>query len=641
MTRSKTNVLLAGGLLVLAGMVAYHNSFSVPLLFDDLPAIERNASLRHLGDALSPPLDAAGATGRPLVNLSLAINFALGGLEVRGYHVFNLIVHLLAGLVLFGVVRRTLLLPRIRPAAPEGENGELRSAALPVALGIALLWVVHPLQTESVVCVIQRTELLVGLFYLLTLYCFIRSVGSTTPRRWQAAVIASCLLGVASKEVIATAPLIAFLYDRAFVAGTFREAWRLRGRFHLGLAATWLVLAGLIMTSGHRTGTVGFGFGMTSWEYLLTQCRAIVLYLKLSVWPHPLVLDYGYGKVSGLSAVLPQALLLVALALATVWASWRRFAAGFLGAWVFVILGPSSSVVPLTTQTMAEHRMYLPLAAVMALAVVGLHRGLGRRALAVTLGLAVIFSAATIARNSDYRDTLTIWSDTVAKWPKNARAQTNWGNALARLHHPAEAMPHFAEAILLDATYSEAHHNLGLALLESDRPAEAIRHFIDAARLRPTDSDAQLNWGHALAKLERMPEATEHYAKAAALAPENPEVLAFHGWALLLSARPAEAIPSLEKALRLQPDRSDAHLDLANAYVQSGRFADALPHYDATDRLKPGETGVHYNWGVALMRARRPGEAAAQFDAALKIKPDDPEARAMLARARQESAAGR
>ncbi len=640
MTRSETNVLLAGGLIVLAGVAAYHNSLSVPLLFDDLPAIARNASLRHLGDALSPPPDAAGAVGRPLVNLSLALNYAVGGLEVGGYHIFNLLVHLLSALALFGVARRTLRLPP--PTLPVAAGTDLekrRAAALPMAFGIALLWTVHPLQTESVVCVIQRNELLVGLFYLLTLYGFIRSVTSPSPGRWQAVSIASCLLGVASKEVIATAPLLVLLYDRTLVAGSFRTAWQVRGRYYAGLAATWILLLILIAGSGHRTGTVGFGFGMTSWEYLLTQCRAIVIYLQLSVWPAPLVLDYGYGKVSGLTAVLPQALLLLALAVATVWANWRHRVLGLLGAWLFVILGPSSSIVPLTTQTIAEHRMYLPLAAVITLVVIGLHRWLGQRALVATLGLAVVCSAVTVRRNTDYRNALTIWSDTAVKWRGNARAQTNWGNALARLNRPAEAMPHFAEAILLDPSYSEAHHNLGLALLESHRPADAIPHFADAARLRPSDPDAHFNWGHALAKLERLPEAAEHYAKAAALAPANPEFLAHLGWALLLCGRTAEAIPPLEQALRLQPNLADAHLDLANAFVQSTRFNEAVIHYEAADRLKAGDAGIHYNWAVALLRLGRPAEAIPHFEATLRLTPDDAQARAMLARARQESAA--
>jgi len=157
---------------VLAGLWAYSNTFSAPFFFDDVPAIVDNPSIRHLGaigEVLSPSgSDGSGVAGRPLVNLSLALNYAWGGLDVRWYHAFNLIVHLLAGLTLFGIVRRTL-----------DRRGNIQSVAL--AWVIAVIWTVHPLLTESVTCVIQRTESLMGLFYLLTLYCFIRGLGGARP----------------------------------------------------------------------------------------------------------------------------------------------------------------------------------------------------------------------------------------------------------------------------------------------------------------------------------------------------------------------------------------------------------------------------------------------------------------------------
>ncbi|MDI1249518.1 MAG: hypothetical protein PSV13_11695, partial [Lacunisphaera sp.] len=374
-------VILAGACLAI-----YWNSLDAPFLFDDGPAILRNETIRTLWPldrVLQPPLEGAGVTGRPLVNLSLAVNYALGGLDVRGYHAMNLALHALAVLTLWGVLRRTLWLNVGRGLSPtslnmSGVKPDLHNEPESFAFAVALLWAVHPLLTESVVCVVQRNEVMGGLFYLLTLYGFVRSVAekgdvgrdrlippSDAPRRdqrsrptiiaWQAFAVVSCLLGMATKEIMATAPLVVMLYDRTFVAGGFSAAWRQRRGYYLSLAATWLLLAWLMLGNNQRDGIVGFGLGVSSWEYLLTQCRALTTYLQLSFWPHPLVLDYGAEMVRRPGEVWGQGILVLTLLLATGWALVRRPVWGFVGAWFFVILAPSSSFVPLTTQPIAEH----------------------------------------------------------------------------------------------------------------------------------------------------------------------------------------------------------------------------------------------------------------------------------------------
>ena len=166
-----------------------------------------------------------------------------------------------------------------------------------------------------------------------------------------------------------SAPVLVLLYDRTFVSLGFREAWRRHGRLFLALAATWIPLGVLFLLSGgNRGGSVGFGLGIRWWDYALTQFPAITTYLRLSLWPHPLVFDYGAAWVRGASLVAGDIALVVALVLATAVALWRRPVLGFLGAWFFCILAPTS-LIPGTSQMIVEHRMYLPLAAVLALAV--------------------------------------------------------------------------------------------------------------------------------------------------------------------------------------------------------------------------------------------------------------------------------
>ena len=181
-------MFLAVALLLLAGVVAYSNSFSAPFLFDDDPAIADNPTIRSLWPpwgVLSPPNTGAGVNGRPVINLSFAINYSLGGLGVRGYHVANLAIHLCAALALFGIIRRTLLRPVLQPRF--GDH------ALPIAFVAALVWMLHPLQTESVIFVEQRTESLMGLFYLLTLYAAVRGMEAPPSRGWQILAFVTCL----------------------------------------------------------------------------------------------------------------------------------------------------------------------------------------------------------------------------------------------------------------------------------------------------------------------------------------------------------------------------------------------------------------------------------------------------------------
>ena len=310
--------LFAALVIAAAALAAYHNSFAVPFVFDDELAIVANQTIRSLWTALSPPQDAEMGglpmSGRPVVNVSIWLNQALSGSAVGSYHVVNLLVHVLAGLVLFGVVRRTLRQPVL--ASRFGAH------AFELALLAAALWTLHPLQTESVTYISQRAEALLGLWYLLTLWCFIRATEPGASPKWGRWAFVVCLLGMATKEVMVSAPIFVALYDRAFVAGSWREAWVQRRKLLLALASTWLLLAWFVASGGGTRGvSAGFGLGVSSWTYLLTQCQAILLYLKLSFWPHPLVLDYGTGLVRSVTEVWWQGVILVVL-LGGAWCRW-------------------------------------------------------------------------------------------------------------------------------------------------------------------------------------------------------------------------------------------------------------------------------------------------------------------------------
>ena len=474
--------------LALLTALAYLDSFAGLYLFDDGGAIIDNPTIRHFSTALAPIPNGTPVSGRPLVNLTFALNYAISALAVWSYHSLNLAIHLLAALALFGLVRRTLLLPDIDP--------RFRAAALEIAATVAALWAVHPLQTEAVSYLSQRAEALMGLFYLLTLYAFARSVeNAPNPTRWRVLAVVACLAGMASKEVMVSAPLMVLLHDRTFCAGSFTSALRRRTGFYLALAATWLLLIAEMIQVGSRGGAVGPGLKIDSWHYALTSCHAIALYLGLVFWPHPLIFDYGTTTAASLRAVAPEAVLVLALVVLTIVLITKRSAFGFIGAWFFAILAPSSSIVPLAKQTIAEHRMYLPLAAVILLVVLAVHAVCGRARLAVLLALPLF--VLTLSRNAEYVNGLTIWSSSVAHYPDNPRAHINLGDAYVNAGQPQLGAAQFRLALQLDPRLPEAHNNLGVVEAGLGETAAARADYLAALRLAP-------GWDKPRENLERL-----------------------------------------------------------------------------------------------------------------------------------------
>ena len=614
---SRRTTALACGLLVLAVFAAYSNSLTGPFVFDDKDSIVNNFTLRHLwppSTVLAPLGGGLTVSGRPALNLSFALNFAVGGLDVRGYHGANILIHALACLTLFGLVRRTLVRPSL--------GDRFGEAAVPVAFTVAALWALHPLQTEAVTYIVQRAESLMGLCYLLTLYGFVRSVDAPAPRRWQVLSVTACLLGMATKENMVSAPVLVLLLDRAFVAGSFAAAWRRRRGFYAALAATWILLGGLLASmGGSRGSSAGLGVDISWWDYALTQFPALVHYLRLSFWPAPLVFEYGTFWIGSLAEVWPQACVVVALIAGTVFAWWRQPMVGFLGAWFFAILAPTS-LVPGMTQRIVEHRMYLALAPLMVLVVAAVWLRGGRYGLAGLLALAVGLGALTFQRNAEYRSEIALWGDTAAKRPDNPGAHASLGAALADAGRMAEAIPEYDKALRLRPNFLNARDNLGSALISVGRVGEAIRQLEESLRQDPEDAQAHLNLGVALDTLKRTSEAIPHYQAALGhdpnLAPAHNDL----GDALSRSGRSAEGIAHLQEALRLKPDYLDAHYNLAAAFARAGRLAEAQTQFAAGLQLKPADAEAYANWGGVLLATGHPVEAIVQFEAALRLRPE-------------------
>ena len=576
--------------LVVACALAYATSLSNPFLYDDQTAIVKNTTIRTLSPVsvpLSPPRDTPVA-GRPLVNLSLAFNYAYGGLDVTSYHVTNLALHMLVALALFGVVRRTL-------GGPEGPQPR---AAGGLALAAALVWAVHPLTSEVVNYTVQRTESMMALCYLTTLYCAIRASANPGSWTWLAAAVVACAAGMASKESMVTAPLMVLVYDRVFLYPSLAAAWRERRGLYIGLAATWGVLALLML--GHPRTSVGFGAGVGIWTYFLNQLSLIARYLFLTVWPRPLVVDYGLPRPLVITDVILPGLLVVALGVATLLALRRHKALGFLGVWFFVTLAPTSSVVPIATEVGAERRMYLPLMALAVLAVLAVSRLLARVGgpegsplrtklpAAVLAVVCVLLAAGTTVRTLEYRSVRTIAQTNVDRYP-HGRARLALASELVTVNQHSDAMRQLEEAI---KDYPQARLGLATELATSGRMSDAVVQAQEFIRLLPDNAE--------------VPTARDLMGRAYAL--QGLYEPAVEQFTLLTHARPNDAGP---------------YISIGDARLRQRRVDEAIASYDSALKRKPGDPDILGQLGLALGAAGRRREASLAFDNAAAARPND------------------
>ena len=508
------------------------------MMFDDYRSIIGNSDIEHFPDVI------LGST-RPLTELTFFVNYALHGASVVPYHVVNILLHALAAMLLFGVVRRTLLLPQLARS--------YATAAPWLAASASAAWALHPLQTESVTYIVQRAESMTGMFALLTLYAFVRSATSddTAARRWSWIAVAACVLGMLSKPVMIVVPPLVRLYDYVFrVSGG-------RWRRHLGLWATGLIPLVLIVMPNESSSSAGMSAGLLSpWRYLLTQCDVVVHYLRLCVWPTPLCIDYAWQPVDGFGEVWCSAAALAVLVVICVTLATRRQALGFLGCWFILALAPTSSVIPVADLA-AERRMYLALAALTVVVTVAGWEGLrrlaaklswsqGRMAALAVVPVAtvlLVFGGLTVQRNRVYGSEEKMWQSVLTARPENLRARLGLGALALAKGQLAVAETQF-EAVLSDlpqtipadppsatsTLYSLTRTNLGVLREQQERYVDAEFCFREAIRVSRQNADARVNLGIVLSRKRIDPESRRLWLEALTIEPNHTKAHFCLGW---------------------------------------------------------------------------------------------------------------
>ncbi|HEY2837952.1 MAG TPA: tetratricopeptide repeat protein [Pirellulales bacterium] len=634
--RPAATLILVFVVLSAAILLVYVAGIRAPFIYDDGASITTNHSIFRLWPLVGAPGSLNPAkdlptSGRPLVNLSLALNYHFGRFNPFGYHLVNYTLHALCATMVWALVRRIFQLEYFR--------GAFDRAAPWLAFAIAIVWALHPLQTQSVEYVTQRSELMVGFCYLSTVYASLRYFATepTSERApWLAVATVSCWAGMACKEMMATAPVMVAIFDYTLISGSWRRAAQKSWPLYLALASGWLLLVALNM-GGPRSASAGFQAELPAHVWWLTQTEVVAIYVKLAFWPWPLLMHYELPRLETFGAAWPWVLPVAAAVGATLVLLYRKKATGLLGAWFFLILSPTL-VVPIVSEVAAERRMYLPLLAIVIFVVIGffqLIESLARRVasdaqaalrerrtaaivLSAALALSAVYGIASARRVKVYLDPVALWQTVIDVQPDNVVAQASIAEELSHAGRASEADDHMQKALSIGPDSYVTHHLAGTMLLGRGQHAEAIAHFRKVVDSKPKSASAYNNLAVALNAAGQAEEAVRLYEKALAIDPNYVEAHNNLATALANQGKLNQALEHYAIAVRMEPDLVGAHKSMGVILINAGRMPEGIDHLETAGRLEP-DVDTYAKLAIAYANSRRIDRAIAALDQALAL----------------------
>ncbi|UCD83327.1 MAG: tetratricopeptide repeat protein, partial [Deltaproteobacteria bacterium] len=504
-----------------------------------------------------------------------------------------------------------------------------------LALSIALLWVVHPVQTQSVTYIVQRMNSMAGMFYLLSLYLYVRGRLGETKRTkiWcYSGSGVSGLLALGSKEIAVTLPLMLALYEFYFFRGLDLRIIKRRWPWVISILVIFLIVV-LVYMGPNFIGRVLTGYqyrDFTLGERLLTQLRVVMYYLSLLIFPSPsrLNLDYDFPVSHSLldpATTLFSLLGLIGLIGLGVYLARRRPLASFGIFWFLGNLVVESSVIPL--EMVFEHRLYLPLLGfLLFLAGIAGRKDKGRIFIYGAIIVIPVFSVWTFQRNIVWNDELALWADCVKKSPNKARPHNNLGLAYATKGMYDEAIREYQQALRLEPDYVEAHTNLGNVYAKRGMYDEAIKKYQQALKLEPYSAKLFFNLGKIYEDRSMFDEAVRLYQQALDIRPDHVESLYNLGNTYAKMEKYDEAIRKYQRALSLESDSVSVWINLGIVYAEKGMSDDAIRQYQQALQINPDYTKAHMLLGDSYAKKGMSDEAAKEYRDTLEIKPDFAEA---------------
>ncbi|MFZ5573413.1 MAG: tetratricopeptide repeat protein [Thermodesulfobacteriota bacterium] len=549
-------LLLAACLVLLV----YSNTFHNPFIFDDVVGITGNPNIRlkefTLGGLLRAPLDNEYSS-RPVALISFALNYYFHQYDVFGYHLVNILIHIITGTMLYFFLKTTLIL--------HSKNAALASDLQPhgiqvVAYVAALVWFVHPVQTQSVNYMVQRMNSLAAMFFIVSMLLYAQSRRLRNSRAARPLLMGSFLSGllaIASKENAVMLPVVMLLYEWYFIQDLNRR-WLRRNAILFGAIAVFAGITVVIFLGAHPLDTIAAMYakkGFTLSQRLMTESRVLVYYVSLLVFPHPsrLNLEYDFPLSRGLlnppDTLFCLAVLAILTGAAVVNARKERLLS-FCVLWFLGNLIIESTVIPV--EIIFEHRLYLPSMFVALLFVILGQRLLSMRWLRVGVVLLVlsVFSVWSFERNKVWQTEEALWTDCTRKSPEKYRPWVNLGEALSRQGRMREAAEQYRVALRIHPRHDACRYNLGSALYSLGEIEEAIVQFQEALRLNPLHSQAHNNLGIALIQQGRLEEGIQHFKAALDIDPKDAKAAMHHRLATSIYRQIETEADGFEAALR-------------------------------------------------------------------------------------------
>ena len=661
-------------IIAAVGLLVYSNTFKVPFVFDDAPNIVENPDIRSLNyfiDSLKLVNTNLFTQSRFIGYLTFALNYKFGGLNVTGYHIVNLIIHIFNAILVYYLVVLTFKTSFFKVSVVSASSSNQPDQSnLPtfqpfnyLPLFVALLFVCHPIQTQAVTYIVQRFASLAALFYLLSLVLYIKfriqdeKNQASEPRLYAirytlyAFSLISAVLAMRTKEISFTLPFIIILYEFMF----FREELKKR-LLYLGpiilllfiIPLTFLIATGSIASLKDIDQSVqAANFrNIPRWDYLLTQFRVIVTYIRLILLPVGQNLDYEYHIQSSLfnPQVLLSFLLLLLILCSGIYIAYlsykknnaelRLISFGIF--WFFITLSVESSIIPIS-DVIFEHRLYLPATGFFITAVTALMVIKGKLQnkfyvsekiiISSILIVLCVFSFAAYERNKIWQNSVKLWGDVLKKSPGNIRAHSHYGNALLESGLVDEAIRAYKNGIEIMPDYAQLHVNLGTAYLKQKQFKEAIDSFNRAIKLSPDLFEAYFDLG--LTYTDYYPDSKEAIRALQTAVNLNPSSVTAHnklGEALFKDGQIEKAISEFKTATEIKPYDEGSYNNLGVAFLNLRQFEKAAEEFEVAVKLNPNNSEAHYNLGVAYLNQRLFEKALNEFQTTINLKPDYAEA---------------
>ena len=613
---------LAFLIISIAGLLVYSNTFHCGFYFDDGYNITENFLVKNV---FRPDIIWNYNPTRFITLFTISINYYFGEINVLGYHIVNILIHILTSIAVYSFIKTTLSTPNVKEKTAE-LNKEY------IALFAALLFAVHPIQTQAVTYIIQRAASMAALFYIASVTFYAKSKMSDSEKEKRAGYLLSiifCLLGMYTKEIVFTLPVMIIVYDLLF----FYKGGSVFNKRYIPFVLMLPIIPITIkfLSPGAVKEVSQASSQITAYSYFFTQFKVIIKYIQLVFLPVNQNLDYDFPVSQNFFepyTLISFLLLALLFAFSLYWIKKDRIVSfGIL--WFFISLAVESSILPIR-DVIFEHRMYLPMAGVSFLLVYLISKSLSQKfskPLLITGSIIVIIlGAAAFQRNKVWADEYTLWNDVAQKSPNKARVYSNRGVALLNLKRYDEAINDFNKTLSLNKNFKNAYFNRGSVYYYKKEYDKAIADFSKTISLDSTYAFAYNNLGAILLERRKFSEAVSYFDNA--IKNDTNYAAAYNNRGVLFKAlgEYEKAARDYKKAIEKNKNYSEAYFNLGEIYMLVNNAELAKGYFDRAIDLNKNYTEAYYNRGNVLFMTGHLHEALSDYNFTLSKQPDRIEA---------------